>query len=250
VILKILNPQLSSDDTELARFVQELKLTRKVSAKNVIRIFDLLDLGGVHAVSMEYFESRDLRAILDAETALPPRRTLEMVLQICDGLGAAHDEDVIHRDIKPPNVLVGANDTIKIVDFGLARAQQRVGSRLTKSGNLIGTPEYMAPELITEDAVDLRVDIYSLGIMMYEMLSGRRPYAAENVVKLLFQHLEGEAPALGSLVPGLSPEIERIVSSAMARDPGDRPATVRELRARVESVLATLPAETEQNANG
>ena len=240
VILKVLNPQLSVDERELRRFIQELKLTRRVAARNVIRIFDFLDLGGVHAVSMEYFPGQDLGRILAEQGRLPVQRTLHLVAQMCQGIEAAHVEGVVHRDIKPPNVLVDSQDMVKIVDFGLAWVQQRAGSRITKSGLLIGTPEYMAPELIREEPVDHRADIYSLGIVMYEMLSGKKPFASESVVKVLFQHLEGEAECLESLVPGIPEGVAAAVKKAMARDANDRPQCVQDLRSLIELELGKL----------
>ena len=237
VILKVLNPMLSEDEKQLQRFIQELKLTRRITHKNVIRIFDFLDLGGAHAVSMEYCPGRDLGHLLDDEGPMEASRLLRLILQVSAGLAAAHDAGVVHRDIKPSNILIGAADQVKIVDFGLAWAHARVGSRLTSSGLLIGTPEYMAPELIQGDVADHRADIYSVGIMMYEMLSGKKPYASDNPVRILFQHLEGDLVPLRDLVPGLSPEVGALVERCMARDPEGRPADVRELGVLADRAL-------------
>ncbi|UCE03765.1 MAG: HEAT repeat domain-containing protein [Candidatus Latescibacterota bacterium] len=240
IILKILNPQLSADESGIRRFTQELKLTRKITDRNVIRIFDILDLGVTHAVSMEYFPGQDLGRLLASEGTLPTTRTLRIVQQVCRGLSAAHDAGVMHRDIKPANILVGAQDSIKLVDFGLASMQQTAGSRLTKSGLLIGTPEYMAPELIRGDEADIdqRVDIYSLGVVMYEMLSGKKPYVAGTPVKILFQHLEGEAEPLQELVPGIPPQVVDLVQRTMARSPAVRPQSARDLRRLIEREFA------------
>ena len=247
VILKVLNPQLSVDANAIRRFVQELKLTRRITHRNVIRIYDFLDLNGAHAVSMEYFPSRDLASILSESGTLRPERTLRLVAQVCAGLGAAHEVGVIHRDIKPANILVGADDMAKIVDFGLAAAQQSIGPRLTRSGYLIGTPEYMAPELIQDGRIEPRTDLYSLGIMMYEMLSGQRPYAADTPVKILFQHIEGNAESLAWLVPTLRPNLVKLVMRAMARAPEERPRDTHELLALVEAELQAATPKPEAN---
>jgi serine/threonine-protein kinase len=239
VILKILHPQLSNDETMAQRFVQELKLSRKITHRNVIRIFDFLDLGGAHAVSMEYFPGKDLGALLEQGGPLPVARTLPILAQACAGLAAAHAEGVIHRDIKPGNLLVGERDVTKILDFGLASTRDFAGS-LTKSGILIGSPEYMAPEQISGEKIDERADLYSLGIVMYELLSGTKPFTADTPVKVLFQHLEGEAEPLGRRVGGLAPGIESLVSAAMSRDPAWRPATAEALRALIEREIALL----------
>jgi serine/threonine-protein kinase len=240
LILKILNPQLSSDETALRRFVQELKLTRAITHGNVIRIYDLLDLKGAHAVSMEYFPSKDLGKVIRSQGSLDALRTLRIAIQTCEGLAAAHGEGVIHRDMKPANILVGEQDAVKIVDFGLAAAEQQLGSRLTKSGLLIGTPEYMAPEQISGGEVDHRADIYSVGILLYEMLSGKKPFTADTPVKILFQHLEGEAEPLGRLVEGLPLDLEYLVTCSMARDPDDRPRTAGDLLEMLHRVRSDL----------
>src|SRR5262249_9563250 len=185
------------------RFVQELKFTRRITHPNVIRIYDLLDLEGAHAISMEHFPSRDLGSILRERPMLPVATTLRIAAQVCEGLMAAHEQGVVHRDIKPGNILVGDDDATKIVDFGLASAGAGDGSRLTKSGILVGTPEYISPEQITGGTVDGRTDIYSLGVVMYEMLSGQTPFGSETAVNTLFQHLEGEVIPLRDLVPSL-----------------------------------------------
>ena len=243
IIFKILNSHLSEDEGAIRRFVQELKLTRKITHRNVIRIYDLIDLGGAHAVSMEYFPGRDLGKILTEAGKLDPWRSLGILAQACDGLVAAHEAGVVHRDIKPGNILVGVDDEVKIVDFGLAWAEQRVGSRLTKSGLLIGTPEYMAPEQIRGEEADHRVDVYGLGIVLYEMITGRPPFTAETPVKILFQHLEGEARPMSELSEGVPPEIEALTAAAMAREPDERIGSAAELGERIRDLLDASPLE-------
>ena len=245
VVLKVLNPQLSMDQEAARRFVQELKLARRIAHRGVIRIHDFLDLGGARAISMEYFAGRDLGRVIAAEAPLAVRRSLAIVAQVCDALAAAHAEGVVHRDIKPGNVLVSDEDETRLVDFGLAAAHHSSGegSRLTRSGLLIGTPEYMAPEQITNEVVDHRADLYALGIVMYEMLSGRKPYVAETPVKVLFQHLEGSAPPLVDAVPGTPDIVSALVARAMARDASARPDTAAELRAAITRALDALATE-------
>lgn len=235
LVLKILNPQLSMDQNMVRRFVQELKFTRRITHPNVIRIYDLLDLGNAHAISMEHFPSRDLGSILREREVLPVATTLRIATQVCEGLAAAHEQGVVHRDIKPGNLLVGDDDVTKIVDFGLASAGAGDGSRLTKSGILVGTPEYISPEQITGGQVDGRTDIYSLGVVMYEMLSGHSPFGSDTAVNTLFQHLEGEVTPLRELVPALSESIERAVMSAIAREPEARPPSVQDLVASLRA---------------
>ena len=240
IIFKILNPQLSMDEIALARFVQELKLTRGIAHRNVIRLFDFLDLGGARAVSMEYFPSRDLGKIIRSEGALPTARALRILSQVCEGLMAAHEGGVVHRDVKPANVLVGKDDSVKLVDFGLASMEQQIGTRLTKSGLLIGTPEYMSPEQISGEDVDHRADLYSLGIVMFETFSGRKPFMAETPVKVLFQHLEADIPSLREVAPNLPESVYELVRHAMCKEPGGRPQTAQEFWQAIEAIRAGL----------
>jgi serine/threonine-protein kinase len=240
VILKLLHPQLSADEGGLRRFIRELKLARRITHRNVIRLHDLLDMAGAHAVSMEYFPSRDLGRILMEDGPMASRRVLQIMAQVCEGLAAAHAEGVIHRDIKPANVLVGLRDEVKIVDFGLAAGIEMRESRLTSSGVLIGTPEYMAPEQISGETVDGRADVYAVGIMMYELLTGVKPFTAPTPVKVLFLHLEGEARPLRELAPQVPEVVARIVAAAMQRAAEARPGSPVELRQRILEALQTL----------
>lgn len=225
LVLKILAPHLSLDANMIRRFVQELKLTRRITHRNVIRIYDLLDLEGAHGISMEYFSGRDLGQMLRRDGPISPARTGKIVEQILEGLTAAHDLGIIHRDIKPANLLVGDEDVTKIVDFGLASVGQSTKSRLTASGILVGTPEYISPEQITGGKTDGRTDLYSLGAVMYEMLTGTPPFGGENAVNVLFQHLEAHIPPLHEVAPAVPRSLSDLVASAMSRDMDARPAS-------------------------
>jgi serine/threonine-protein kinase len=236
IILKFLSPHLSADENMALRFVKELKLTRRISHPNVIRIHDLLDIGRAKAISMEYFASQDLGHLIAKEGRMPFARVLSLTRQLCRGLAAAHAQGVIHRDVKPANVLVGQDDHVKIVDFGLAAAMREAENRLTRTGHLVGTPHYMAPELIRGEEIDGRADLYSLGIIMYEMLSGDPPYDGENPMNILFRHLDGDARPIGEIVPGLPPELEWVVQHAMQLDPSVRPETAEDLLRELDGV--------------
>jgi len=237
VVLKVLNPNISLDAAMVRRFVQELKVTRRITHPNVIRLFDFVELPGGHAISMEYFPGRDFGQLLKQEKFMPPARGLAFLADICEGLAAAHAQGIIHRDIKPPNVLVNDDNKIKLLDFGLASMVQGAGTQLTRSGTLIGTPHYMSPEQISGDEIDVRSDIYSLGVMMYEIFSGRRPFDAETPVKVLFQHLQTTPPPV-TIGPDPAPrEIVALVSRAMSRDRNDRPPTVEALLTEIRALL-------------
>jgi eukaryotic-like serine/threonine-protein kinase len=238
LVLKILSPQLSLDESMIRRFVQELRLTRRITHRNIIRIYDMVDLGGAHAISMEHFDGRDLGTVAREDGPLPVERALPIFEQVLDGLEAAHQMGIVHRDIKPANILVDANDVVKIVDFGLALVAQGTRSRLTQSGILVGTPEYISPEQITGQDVDGRTDLYSLGIVIYEMLSGRLPFAGTNAVNVLFQHLESDVPPLAGVAPQVPAWVSDLVMSCMSRMAADRPASAAETLALLRKAAA------------
>lgn len=229
LVLKILNPQISMDETMIRRFVHELKYTRKITHKNVIRLHDFLEIEGTHAISMEYFDGSSLSKILRDEGRLEWKRGVAMAQEICEGLQAAHAEKIIHRDIKPPNILIGEDDSVKIVDFGLASMVQQAGSRLTKSGILIGTPHYMAPEQINGGDVGICSDIYSFGALLYEMFSGKPPFEGETAVSILFQHLKSATPVLDSQALEIPEALSGLVQQAMSKEPGARPKSMQEI---------------------
>lgn len=238
LVLKILSPQLSLDEGMIRRFVQELRLTRRITHRNVIRIYDLVDLGGAHAISMEHFDGRDLGTVAREDGPMPVERALSITEQILDGLEAAHAMGIVHRDIKPANILVDADDVVKIVDFGLALVAQSTRSRLTQSGILVGTPEYISPEQITGQEVDGRTDLYSLGIVIYEMISGRLPFAGTNAVNVLFQHLESEVPPLAEVAPHVPAWVSDLIMRCMSRLAVDRPASAAETLALLRRAAA------------
>jgi serine/threonine-protein kinase len=227
LVLKILSTQLSLDPNMIRRFVQELKLTRRISHPNVIRIYDLVDLDGAHAISMEHFAGHDLGALLREQGPLSYSRVMHLAEQTLEGLTAAHAAGILHRDIKPANLLVGEGDVLKIVDFGLASMGQSANSRLTQSGILVGTPEYISPEQITGAEIDARCDLYSLGVVLYEAMSGQQPFSGANAVNVLFQHLEATVPPLSSVATGIPAPVNDLVMQAMSRAVAERPASAR-----------------------
>ncbi len=222
LVLKFLNPQMSADARMIKRFIRELRYARRVTHENVIRIHDFLRVDRAYAISMEYFPSHSLSAELPRNAAISTQRGLRILWHICRGMHAAHQVKIIHRDLKPPNVLIGDAGVVKIVDFGLAAAVSDTVTRLTRTGALLGTPLYMAPEQVQNGKIDVRTDIYSLGGMMYEMFTGRPPYCGTNPMAILYQHLEGKATPPRELNMHLAPELEAIIQKAMAADPVQR----------------------------
>jgi serine/threonine-protein kinase len=238
IILKFLNPYLAANDGIIKRFIHELRYARKITHENVIRIYDFLTFGKSCAISMEYFPSHALAVEMATIGAGAQPRKFDILKDICKGMSVAHQANIVHRDLKPQNILINDDGLVKIVDFGLAAAITHPDSRLTGSGAMMGTPTYMAPEQIRGGEIDPRTDIYSLGVIMYEMFTGRPPYVGQDPMSVLYQHIEGKARPPRELLPQLSAALDALIRRAMALDPGQRYATVEELRADIEKLSA------------
>lgn len=229
VILKILNPQVALGENMIKRFIQELRYARKVTHENVIRIHDFIQLGHSYAISMEYFPSHTLADELDNGGALNIKRGLKVIWDVCRGIGAAHNVNIVHRDLKPLNILINDQDLVKVVDFGVAAVTSQMGTRLTRVGTLLGTPAYIAPEQVRSRTIDARTDIYSLGVVMYEVFTGRQPYVGDDMA-VLFQHVEGNLVPPCEVNPNLTPGLGDIITKALAVDPDGRFQSMDELR--------------------
>ena len=236
IVLKFLNPQMATDESVIQRFVHELRFTRKITHPNVIRIYDFLTFGRAYAISMEYFHSHSLSYEIKNKLMSDFKRNIKILIDICNGLTVAHAENVVHRDIKPANILVDINDVVKIVDFGLAAASLQGDSRITKSGILVGTPTYMAPEQVRGRKIDTRTDIYSLGIVMYEIFTGKPPYKEKDHMATLFKHVEGKAAQAKSKNPKINDELNDIIMHAIHVDPKQRYQHISELAAALEDL--------------
>src|SRR6266699_1873975 len=233
IILKFLHASLAADTRLIKGFIRELRYARKITHENVIRIYDFLFVGGAYAISMEYFPSHTLAA---EGLPLPLPRGLKIMDDICKGMSVAHHANIVHRDLKPHNILIDEHDLIKIVDFGLAAGVSPTDSRLTQRSARMGTPTYMAPEQVRGGDIDTRTDIYSLGIIMYELFTGKPPYVGKDPIEIVFQHVEGKPRAPRDLAPDLPPALEAVILKAMAVLPDDRFQNVDTLR----DTLATL----------
>jgi len=235
-ILKFLNPQFAADSEMIKRFTHELRYSRKITHENIIRIYDLVSHKDTYAISMEYFPSHSLADEIKRGNKLSMKRALNLLDEICNGMSAAEQVNVVHRDLKPSNILINDHDLVKIVDFGLAAAASCLDSRLTKTGILMGTPTYMAPEQIQSKAIDSKTDIYALGVIMYEMLTGTAPYKGEGTLAVMYQHVEGNAKAPRDLNPEIPVALEAIIQKAMAIDPEQRFRSFNELREQLQAV--------------
>jgi len=234
LILKFLNPNVSSDEEMMKRFVHELRYSRKITHKNVIRIYDFLYIRGNYAISMEYFPSHTLGGEIVNEKPVELKRAVKFGIDIATGMAVAHQAGIVHRDLKPANVLIDNDGLLKIVDFGVAAAQSQGDTQLTKTGYVIGSPKYMAPEQILGKKVDERADIYSLGVILYEMFCGVPPYSRGDHMSVMYQHVQGKARPPAEINKALPMELNNLVMKCMALDKAKRAQSMDELRLALE----------------
>jgi len=199
VALKVIRPSLAKNPEILSRFKQELILARQVTHKNVIRIYDLAEFDGIKFITMDFIDGRDLKSALRANGKFEPRQAAEIIEQVCRGLEAAHSESVIHGDLKPQNIMLDRSGKITVMDFGIARSTAPGG--MTHTGALVGTPEYMSPEQAKGEKLDARSDLFSVGIIFYELLTGDTPYKAETSMASLYKRTREKVPPPIELVP-------------------------------------------------
>ena len=243
VALKVISSSFSSDEAALvARFRREASAARKVSSPNVIRIHDLGEARpGLLYLSMEYFNGRTLNEVIAQRGVVPMKDVQDILQQVCNGLEAAHEAGVIHRDLKPGNVLVGERGAVKLIDFGLATTL--VGDNLTATGAILGTPHYMAPEQVRGKPVDARADIYSLGALAYHLVTGRPPFTGENAIAVGFAHCSETPDAPRTLRRDCPPALDAAILAALAKNPADRPGDAESvLRAGVRGERCLIRA--------
>jgi len=236
LVLKFLNPNVSQDEEMMKRFVHELRYSRKITHRNVIRIYDFLHIRGNYAISMEYFPSHTLGNEVN-DKPLPLAKAVRFASDIATGMSVAHQSGIIHRDLKPANVLINDTGLVKIVDFGVAAAQHQGDTQLTKTGYVIGSPKYMAPEQILGKKVDERADVYSLGVMLYEMLTGEPPYQRGDHMAVMYQHVQGKARPPIEVNPAIPPALSEIVTKAMSVDKTKRFQSMDEMRDALDRYL-------------
>ena len=230
---------MSRTPEDLERFKREIRLARKITHRNVLRTFDYGEADGVYFISMEYVRGYTLSELLQESSQMSMRVAMGVGRQICRGLQAAHEQGIIHRDIKPQNVLIDHKGEVKLMDFGIARMTESAEG-MTQAGMVVGTPHYMSPEQVQGRALDPRSDVYSMGIMIYEMLCGRRPFEAPALMAILTAHISETARPAIEIRPELDPEINRIVMKCLAKDPRQRYANAGELLSDLDQVqLAT-----------
>jgi hypothetical protein len=241
VAIKTISPEGGYDETLRVRFEREAQYAGFLNHPNIVTIFDFGEAEGRLFIVMELLQGRDLREIIAAREPLTLAARLAIMEQTAEGLGFAHAHGFVHRDLKPANIHVLPDHTVKIMDFGLARA---ASSHLTHMGAVLGTPQYMAPEQVRGDRVSERSDVFSLGVVCYELLSGRRPFDADSLPSVLFQVLNETPAPVVEHVPDLPPALAAVLEKAMAKDPAARYADAGEMRDALRAVRAGLaPAE-------
>src|SRR3989441_1533763 len=231
VAIKTLKPEAMAGGTAaLERFKQEIRLARRIAHRNVVRTYDLGEQNGMYYLTMEYVEGTSLKQLIVTRGKLPVAVTLTVGKQLCRALEVAHAEGVIHRDIKPQNIVVEPSGFLKVMDFGIARlANPPQGKGLTEAGTSIGTPDYMSPEQLSGAELDPRSDLYAAGVVLFECLTGRVPFEAETTWALVAKHLEEEPPDPRRFNADVPPALAAVIMKAMAKNPADRYATASDM---------------------
>jgi serine/threonine protein kinase/Tfp pilus assembly protein PilF len=240
IALKLIKPEIASDRETIERFANELKLARKIRHKNVCGMFDIGEAEGAHFITMEYVGGEDLKTMIRMTGMLGMGTVLSVGKQICDGLMEAHSQGVVHRDLKPTNIMIDKGGNAKIMDFGIARSLRERG--ITGPSVLIGTPEYMSPEQTEAKEVDPRSDIYSLGIILYEMATGRVPFEGETALSIAMKH-KGEIPKNPQqLNPNIPDDLSGVILKCLEKDKSKRYQSAAEVHSDLERIERGLPA--------
>ena len=239
IALKLLKPEIATEEKTIERFRNELKFARKIGHPNVCRMYDLNREGDTHYITMELVSGEDLKSTITRIGQFPIGKTISIAKQVCDGLSEAHRLGVVHRDLKPQNIMLDKEGNARIMDFGIARSLKAKG--LTGAGVMIGTPEYMSPEQVEVKEVDQRSDIYSLGVILYEMVTGRLPFEGETSIAVAMKH-KSEAPRNpGELNSQIPDDLSRVILKCLEKDKEKRYQSGGEVRAELEAIEKGMP---------
>ncbi len=241
VALKTISPGLLSSEETLARFQREARAAARLQHPNIVTIYELGEVGGVHYIAMELLEGQDLAQALGQLDQLTVPQRVRIVIDVCEGLDFAHKRGVFHRDVKPANVRLLPDLSVKLVDFGIARIED---STMTQTGLVLGTPSYIAPEVLTGARVDHRADMWSVGVVLYEMLAGRRPFDSPTIPGLVYTIVHQPPPLLDAGALGLPPAITAIVERALSKNPGGRFRDLAEMAAALGELLGERTSDS------
>jgi eukaryotic-like serine/threonine-protein kinase len=239
VAIKVLHRSLAGDQAFVERFRREARAAATLNHPNIVAVYDWGSVDGIYYMVMEYVQGRSVRDLLNAHVKLAPAQAAEVVRQTLQALEHAHAKGIVHRDLKPENILVTADGLVKLTDLGLARAF--ADGRATHAGAVTGTVQYLAPEQIRGEPADPRSDLYSLGIVTYELVTGRLPFTGETPMSIAYQHLSDRVPAPSSLVADVGADLDGFVASATDRDREMRPESARSMRMDLETIARGLP---------
>jgi eukaryotic-like serine/threonine-protein kinase len=239
VAIKIMHAELAADEDFVARFVREARSVAQLSHPNVVAVYDQGSDSGHLYLAMEYVPGRTLRQLLNQRGKLTPGESLDIIESVLAGLAAAHQAGIVHRDVKPENVLLAEDGRVKVADFGLARSLS--GTNHTKTGVLMGTVAYLAPEQVTGNVSDARCDVYAAGVMLFELLAGQQPHTGESALAVAYKHVNETVPPPSSAQPGLPHALDALVALATSRDPGLRPADAGQFLGAVRGVRRGQP---------
>jgi serine/threonine protein kinase len=239
VALKFLPEAASSDDRALARFYNEVRMARQVTHPNVCRVYDIGQVDSQHYISMEYVDGEDLATLMRRIGRVPPDKAAEIGRKLCAGLAAAHEKGVLHRDLKPANVMIDGRGNVVIMDFGLAGLTEQLQADVRS-----GTPAYMAPEQLAGTEVTARSDLYSLGLLLYELFTGKRAYEAASIMDLMEMQERAQPASISTMVKELQPGIEPVIMRCLDHDPRRRPASALAVAAGLgsDALAAALAA--------
>lgn len=241
VALKLLHPRLASQNNFVERLRREAQAAANLNHPNIVNIYDWGNQNSTYYIVMEYLKGESLNAIVEREAPLAIGRALKIAAQVCDALQFAHDHDVVHRDIKPHNIIINDKGAVRVTDFGIARAGSAAG--VTQTGSVIGTAKYVSPEQAQGGFVGHTSDIYSLGVVLYEMTTGQVPFEGDSAVAVAYKHVHEEPPRPRRFNPNISPELESLILKALEKDPAKRFATASEMKQGIEGLLGDHAAE-------
>ncbi len=249
VAVKVLRPDLARDPAFQSRFRREAQSAASLNDPNIVAVYDtgedMLDGAGQHAmvpyIVMEYVDGHTLRELMSSGRRLLPERSLEIMSSVLSALDYSHAHGIIHRDIKPGNVMLTRTGDVKVMDFGIARAVADAQATMTQGNAVMGTAQYLSPEQARGEVVDARSDLYSAGCLLYELLTGRPPFQGESAVSVAYQHVSETPVPPSQIDPAVPPELDGLVLKSLAKNPGDRYQTANEFKADVERALAGLP---------
>ena len=235
VAIKVMNESLSNDTEFIRRFSREAQAAASLSHPNVVNVYDVGREGHIHYIVMEYVEGPTLKEYIQESGPLPPEEAVYIATQICDALAHAHDNQIVHRDIKPHNILLGYNGRVKVTDFGIARAA--TSSTITQTGSVMGSVHYFSPEQARGGVIGEKSDLYSLGIVMYEMVTGELPFDGDSAIGIALKHLQEQAVEPRQLRPDLPDDVNRVILKALEKDPNKRFASARAMMQELQYIL-------------